>query len=255
MQPPQGSYVLVLVAASGGGSGRFRLLPAMWCVRAHQSLARPFRKNVRYVILLQPSLWVRSLLAVLRPVLSTKAAAKIRLVRGGVGRGTERAGGVAHLRAGAPCAAEGAGWEHGVGGAHRAARGCTGPRTRSMPCPPIYPTLALKPPRTAPHSPPLPSLQASSLLDLDRQTSGEVQVAHLGEGFISWVSALRQRQADAAAAQAAANAAAAAASGEGGGAHSAAEAQAGAGGGASVQSGLLQAAWSAVNAGARRWGW
>lgn len=75
----QGPYVLVLVAFQHGP--HFRLLPGVWCVRAYQSLPRAFRKNVKHVLLLQPSLTVRAALALLYPFVSSKAHAKVKQVR------------------------------------------------------------------------------------------------------------------------------------------------------------------------------
>lgn len=75
----QGPYVLVLVACDHGS--RFRVLPPLWCVRVFKSLARPFHKNVKYVILVQPSFLVRAIMTVVKPFLSHKAHAKIKQVR------------------------------------------------------------------------------------------------------------------------------------------------------------------------------
>jgi syndecan 1/collagen type V/XI/XXIV/XXVII alpha len=75
----QGPYVLVLVAFQHGP--HFRLMPGVWCVRAYQSLPRAFRKNVKHVLLLQPSLMVRAVLALLYPFVSSKAHAKVKQVR------------------------------------------------------------------------------------------------------------------------------------------------------------------------------
>lgn len=74
----QGPYVLVLVAFQHGP--QFRLLPAVWCVRAYHSLPRAFRKHVKHVVLLQPSFMVRAGLALLYPFVSSKAHAKIKQV-------------------------------------------------------------------------------------------------------------------------------------------------------------------------------
>ncbi|WIA30456.1 hypothetical protein OEZ86_000540 [Tetradesmus obliquus] len=74
----RGPYVLVLVAFQHGP--HFRLLPGVWCVRAYQSLPRAFRKNVKHVLLLQPSLTVCAALALLYPFVSSKAHAKVKQV-------------------------------------------------------------------------------------------------------------------------------------------------------------------------------
>eukprot|EP00878_Enallax_costatus_P041225 GHUV01047827.1.p1 GENE.GHUV01047827.1~~GHUV01047827.1.p1 ORF type:complete len:117 (+),score=29.12 GHUV01047827.1:272-622(+) len=75
----QGHYVLIMVAFHHGP--QFRLLPGVWCVRAYHALPRAFRKNVKHVVLLQPSLMVRAGLALLYPFVSSKAHAKIKQVR------------------------------------------------------------------------------------------------------------------------------------------------------------------------------
>ena len=46
-----------------------------------RSLSRPFRKNVRFIILVRPSGMLKTLLAILRPFTSAKAAQKIKNVR------------------------------------------------------------------------------------------------------------------------------------------------------------------------------
>ncbi|KAF6258902.1 hypothetical protein COO60DRAFT_1626257 [Scenedesmus sp. NREL 46B-D3] len=74
-----GPYVLVLVAFQRGP--HFRLLPGVWCVRAYQSLPRAFRKNVKHVLLLQPSLLARAGLALLYPFVSSKAHGKVKQVQ------------------------------------------------------------------------------------------------------------------------------------------------------------------------------
>eukprot|EP00775_Hariotina_reticulata_P011678 gene11678-11821_t len=73
-----GPYVLVMVALNRGS--QFRLLPGVWCLRVYQSLPRAFRKNVKHVLLLQPSLMVRTGLALLYPFISSKAHAKVKQV-------------------------------------------------------------------------------------------------------------------------------------------------------------------------------
>jgi syndecan 1/collagen type V/XI/XXIV/XXVII alpha len=51
-------------------------------VRAYQSLPRAFRKNVKHVILLQPSMLVKAAVTLLYPFVSSKAHAKVKQVRG-----------------------------------------------------------------------------------------------------------------------------------------------------------------------------
>lgn len=77
----QGPYVLVIVALHHGP--QFRLLPGVWCVRAYQSLPRAFRKHVKHVILLQPSMLVKAAVTLLYPFVSSKAHAKVKQVRAG----------------------------------------------------------------------------------------------------------------------------------------------------------------------------
>jgi syndecan 1/collagen type V/XI/XXIV/XXVII alpha len=76
--------VLLLVASQHGPA--LRLLPGLWCVRAYQSLTRPFKKHVRYVVLVQPSAIMRTVLTLMLPFLSHKAHAKIKQVNKTVGR-------------------------------------------------------------------------------------------------------------------------------------------------------------------------
>lgn len=78
MLPLQGPYVLVIVALHNGP--QFRLLPGVWCVRAYQSLPRAFRKHVKHVILLQPSMLVKTAVTLLYPFVSSKAHAKVKQV-------------------------------------------------------------------------------------------------------------------------------------------------------------------------------
>lgn len=70
--------MLVIVALHSGP--QFRLLPGVWCVRAYQSLPRAFRKHVKHVILLQPSMLVKAAVTLLYPFVSSKAHAKVKQV-------------------------------------------------------------------------------------------------------------------------------------------------------------------------------
>jgi hypothetical protein len=85
----RGPYVLVLASpAPRGGAGaaaesptsapRRGPLPGAWCVRALQSLPRPLRKNVRFVVAVRPGLSTRAAVALLRPFVSAKGYAKVR---------------------------------------------------------------------------------------------------------------------------------------------------------------------------------
>ena len=68
-----GDYVVVFTAKQA-------TLPTFWILGAYQSLPRPFRKNVQYIILVKPSGFLRAILAFMRPFVSTKASRKIKLV-------------------------------------------------------------------------------------------------------------------------------------------------------------------------------
>jgi hypothetical protein len=70
--------VLVLVASAAGPP--FGLLPSWWCLRTYRSLSRPFKKHVRFVVLVQPNMFVRAILTLLTPFLSPKAHTKIKQV-------------------------------------------------------------------------------------------------------------------------------------------------------------------------------
>lgn len=77
----QGPYVLVMVAT--GQHQKSNKLPAMWLISAYRSLSRPFRKNVRYILLVRPTGGLKALVACIRPFVSAKAARKVRKVRCG----------------------------------------------------------------------------------------------------------------------------------------------------------------------------
>lgn len=68
-----GHYVIVFTA-------RQTRLPSLWIMGAYQSLPRPYRKNVQYVILVRPSGFLRAVLMFMRPFVSKKAGRKIKLV-------------------------------------------------------------------------------------------------------------------------------------------------------------------------------
>ena len=80
----QGPYVLVLVARGAQGTGpedeRRSRLPAMWLIKAYTRLTRPYKKNVKYIILERPSTLMSSMIVLLRPFTSLKAARKLRQV-------------------------------------------------------------------------------------------------------------------------------------------------------------------------------
>lgn len=75
----QGPYVLILVASGHQGDTSSKL-PAWWLIKAYRSLSRPYKKNVKFIVLVRPSAMLRALLVVLRPFLSLKAARKLHKV-------------------------------------------------------------------------------------------------------------------------------------------------------------------------------
>ena len=79
----QGPYVLCMVASGHQGDTSSKL-PAMWLIRAYRSLSRPYKKNVKYIVLVRPSAMLSTMMVVLRPFLSTKAARKLHKVRRGL---------------------------------------------------------------------------------------------------------------------------------------------------------------------------
>lgn len=74
----QGPYVLVMVAT--GQHQKSNKLPAMWLISAYRNLSRPFRKNVRYILLVRPTGGLKALVACIRPFVSSKAAKKVKKV-------------------------------------------------------------------------------------------------------------------------------------------------------------------------------
>ena len=74
----QGPYVLIMVAT--GQTQKSNKLPAMWLISAYRNLSRPFRKNVRYILLVRPTGGLKALVACIRPFVSAKAAKKVKKV-------------------------------------------------------------------------------------------------------------------------------------------------------------------------------
>ncbi len=60
---------------------------SVWALGAYRRLAKPYRKNVKHIVLVQPSAWARALLAMAQPFVSKKAAHKVKKVGEGPGRG------------------------------------------------------------------------------------------------------------------------------------------------------------------------
>ena len=67
---------MLLLVSLGGGSKSSKVQTGL-LISAYRGLYRPFRKNVKYVILVRPSKPVKGLLSFLRPFLSRKAHRKI----------------------------------------------------------------------------------------------------------------------------------------------------------------------------------
>ena len=75
----QGPYVLVMV--NTGRGSKSKRLPAGWLISTYRSLSRPFRKNVKYIVLVRPSGMLKTILALVRPFVSGKAHRKVCKVR------------------------------------------------------------------------------------------------------------------------------------------------------------------------------
>ena len=71
----QGPYVLLLVSLGGGSKSN--TIQSGLLVSAYRGLSRPFRKNVKFIILVRPSKPLKTLLSFLRPFVSRKAHRKI----------------------------------------------------------------------------------------------------------------------------------------------------------------------------------
>ncbi len=72
----------MVMVASGHQGDTSSKLPAMWLIRAYRSLTRPYKKNVKYIVLVRPSAMLSAMMVVLRPFLSLKAARKLHKVGG-----------------------------------------------------------------------------------------------------------------------------------------------------------------------------
>ncbi|CAL5219363.1 g1182 [Coccomyxa viridis] len=71
----QGPYVLLLVSLGGGTKSN--TIQTGLLVSAYRGLSRPFRKNVKFIILVRPSKPLKALLAFLKPFVSRKAHRKV----------------------------------------------------------------------------------------------------------------------------------------------------------------------------------
>ncbi len=73
----QGPYVLVFL--NSGSSMRNKISPG-WLAACYRQMSYPFRKNVKFVILVRPSAALRFMLAIMRPLVSPKAFVKVKKV-------------------------------------------------------------------------------------------------------------------------------------------------------------------------------
>lgn len=73
----QGPYVLVMLTTGKTGTS---YLKGAWLIAAYRSLSRPFRKNVKYILLVKPSNGIRALLLLFKPFVSKKAHSKLKRV-------------------------------------------------------------------------------------------------------------------------------------------------------------------------------
>ncbi|KAK9816247.1 hypothetical protein WJX74_000840 [Apatococcus lobatus] len=73
----QGPYVLVMLTTGKTGTS---YLKGAWLIAAYRSLSRPFRKNVKYILLVKPSNGIRALLLLFKPFVSKKAHSKLKKV-------------------------------------------------------------------------------------------------------------------------------------------------------------------------------
>ncbi|GIL46969.1 hypothetical protein Vafri_3828 [Volvox africanus] len=74
----QGDYVIVVLSLAMGVKASS--VSSTWALGAYSSLAKPYRKNVKHIVLVQPSAWARTLLALAQPFVSKKAAHKVKKV-------------------------------------------------------------------------------------------------------------------------------------------------------------------------------
>ncbi len=77
----QGPYVLVMLTTGKTGTS---YLKGAWLIAAYRSLSRPFRKNVKFILLVKPSNGIRALLLLFKPFVSRKAHSKLKRVRDSV---------------------------------------------------------------------------------------------------------------------------------------------------------------------------
>ena len=73
----QGPYVLIFL--NSGPSMQSKVSPG-WLAACYRQMSYPFRKNVKFVILVRPSAGLRFMLAIMRPLVSPKAFKKVKKV-------------------------------------------------------------------------------------------------------------------------------------------------------------------------------
>ena len=73
----QGPYVLVFL--NSGSSMKNKISPG-WLAACYRQMSYPFRKNVKFVILVRPSAGLKFMLAIIRPLVSPKAFVKVKKV-------------------------------------------------------------------------------------------------------------------------------------------------------------------------------
>lgn len=73
----QGPYVLVFL--NSGSSMKNKISPG-WLAACYRQMSYPFRKNVKFVILVRPSAALKFMLAIMRPLVSPKAFVKVKKV-------------------------------------------------------------------------------------------------------------------------------------------------------------------------------
>ncbi|GLI58676.1 hypothetical protein VaNZ11_000419 [Volvox africanus] len=74
----KGDYVIVVLSLAMGVKASS--VSSTWALGAYSSLAKPYRKNVKHIVLVQPSAWARALLTLAQPFVSKKAAHKVKKV-------------------------------------------------------------------------------------------------------------------------------------------------------------------------------
>ena len=76
---PLQDYVLVVVSVSLGL--RVSRVSGLWALNVYRRLAKPYRKNVKHIVLVSPSPMAKAILAITAPFVSSKAMAKVKKVR------------------------------------------------------------------------------------------------------------------------------------------------------------------------------